>query len=123
MVAVARGQPHQSAAVEIHSTGVQQIRVLIRKNAARPKPHLPVRLVDEVDVAHYPLAGGDGVLEFAGVRINQVQVPPAAALGHVDDFVGPLQPVHEAQVQVLGVRGPDEGLAPLVDDVARRAGV
>ena len=118
VIAVARRQPHQSTAIEIHAAIMNQIRVLIRINAARAKPHHPVRLVDAVDAAHDPFAAGDGILQFARVRIDQIQVPPAVAFGGVDDFIGLLQPVHQGKVQVLGVGGPDECAGSFVDEVA-----
>src|SRR5207249_1467135 len=42
--------------------------------------------------------------------------------GRVNDFIGLLQPVYQAQAEVLRVGSPDKGLAPLVNDVADRAG-
>src|SRR2546422_1053582 len=75
------------------------------------------------NATHDILAFRDLVFDFAFLRIDQVEMPPAIALGHVNNFIGLLQPVDETQVQTLCVSGPDERLGCLVDEVADCAGL
>src|SRR5262249_13453802 len=87
-----------------------------------PEPHLSIGLVDAVNAAHDPGARGNGVVQFPGDSIYEVEVPPAIAFGGVNDFLALLQPMNRAQIQVLRVRRPNEGFAPLINKVARGTG-
>jgi hypothetical protein len=123
VVAVALGQGDQARAVEVDAVVVDEVRVLAGVLAARPEPDLALRLVDAIDPADDPVALGDRVLHPALLGVDQVEVPPAVLLGDVNDLVGLLEPGDEVDAEVLRVRGPDERVALLVDQVAARAGV
>ena len=88
MVAVALGQGDEAGAVEVDAVVVDEIRVLPGILAAGAEPDLPLLLVDAVDAAHDVFALRDLVLDLALLRVDQVEVPPAVALGGVDDLVG-----------------------------------
>src|SRR5207249_11849961 len=97
------------------------IGVLVIILAAGAKPNLPLLFINAVHAAHDPIALRDLILDSAFLRIDQIEMPPAVALGSEDDLVGLLQPVDEIQPQVLRVGGPDERRAPLVDQVANHS--
>ena len=92
VAAVALGQGDQSGAVEIDAVVMDEVRILVGVLAAGAEPDLPLLLVDAVDAADDVRALGDLVLDLAGLGVDQVEVPPAVALGDVDDLVGPVEP-------------------------------
>ena len=114
VVSVAFGQRRESRAVEVHSTEVHVIRILLRPDAARAEPDLPTFVIHAFHAAHDPLATGNLVLDFAGFCIVKVKMIPAVAFAHPDDFSRFVQVVSEAFRRVI-----DERRALLVDDGAR----
>src|SRR5262245_35583908 len=100
---------------------VDEVGVLSGIPPAGPEPHLPSGLVDTVDAAHHPLAARDLLLHLAGA-VYQVEVPPAVALGAVDDLVAAVEVAQEA-AGALRVGRPQERFRAFVEEVARRAGV
>src|SRR5262249_37399492 len=49
------------------------------------------------------------------------QLPPAVALRNVNDLISLFQPGHRVDADVFRVRGPNERLALLVDEISRLA--
>ena len=86
MVRVGRGQRHQPGPVEVDPVVVHEVRVLARIHPARAEPDLPLVLVDLQDFAHDPVALRDLVLHGPGDAVVQIEMVPAVALGHPDDF-------------------------------------
>ncbi len=91
----------QARAVEVDAVVVDEVRVLARIHAARAEPDLALLLVDAHDVPDHPVALGDLVLHRAGRAIVQIEVVPAVALRHPDDFlaVGDIEAVALARVR------------------------
>ena len=102
---------------------MDEVRVLPGILASGAEPDLPLLLVDEVNAADDVVSARDLVLDLPLLRIDEVEVPPAVALGGVEDLAGLVEPVHGLQVHVLGVCGPDERAGLLVDQVPGLAGV
>ena len=59
----------------------------LRVLAAGAEPDLALFLVDLVDAAHDVRPGVITFLSLPGLGVDQVEVPPAVALGDVDDLV------------------------------------
>ena len=123
VAAVALRQGDQAGAVEVDAVVMDEVGILIRVLTAGAEPDLTLRLVDRGRCPGRRTAPGDRVLDRAGLRVDQVEVPPAVALRGVDQLGRIVEPGHGAQADGLAVRGPDEGVALLVDDVARPAGL
>src|SRR5262249_6801702 len=102
---------------------MNEVRVLSLVLAAGPEPDLPTCLIDAVDATDDVGAARDLVLDLSLLDVDQVKMPPAVAFRGVDDLPRLLQPVDEVETDVLGVRGPDEGLGLLVEEVPRLGGV
>ena len=93
VVAVSLGQSHQIAAVETDTIVVDKVGILIRILAAGVKPDLTRAFIDPIDSAYHIRSVRDRVLDRAGLGVDQVEMPPAVALGDVDDLARLLQPV------------------------------
>src|SRR5690348_5119671 len=63
------------------------VRVLLGPDAARPKPDLPLVVVDPVHSSHHPRSASDLVLHVPGARVVKIKVIPAVSLGHPDHVV------------------------------------
>ena len=97
-----------------------------RCHAAGAEPQLPLLFVDLDHVAHRPRALGDLVLHRAGRAVDQVEVVPAVALRHPDDFlaVGEVVAIALAGLQRRGAAVViEERLRLFGDHRARGAGV
>ena len=97
VVAVALGERDQAGAVEVDAVVMDEVRVLVRVLAAGAEPDLAASsssIRSMPRTTYSPL--GDRVLDLAGLRVDQVEVPPAVALGDVDDLVGLVEPVDGA---------------------------
>ena len=123
VTAVARRQGDQAGAVEIDSVVMDEVGILVRIPAAGAEPDLSLGLVDPVDAPHDVRTLGDRVLDCSGLRIDQVEVPPAVSLRHINQLVGFLEPGHGGQAEGLAMGRPDECLALLVDDIGDLAGL
>src|SRR5262249_32260833 len=123
VVSVPVGQGDQFCAIEVDAIGVDEIRVLAGILAAGAEPDLPLRLVDEVDASNDIGPLGDLVLDRTGLRIEQVEMPPAVALRGVEDLTRFIEPVDGTQPHGLPMGGPDERRTRLVDEIANLAGV
>ena len=120
MVAVAIRQKNHAGAVKVHPAVVDKIRVVIRKHATGMEPDFAAVLVNPVDAAHHPLAGGNRCHLSAGPGIDQVEMPPSAAFGGMDQAVGFFEPRDGIEVQAFGMGGPDEGRDFRQSDCVRR---
>src|SRR5262245_40879247 len=120
---VALGESNQVGAIEIDAVVMDQVGVLVRVLAAGLEPDLPFVLVDTLDATNDVLARSDQVLDLALPGIDQVQVPPAIALGGIEDLLAIPQPAHRWQVHAVRVSRPDKCLGLLVDDIADLAGL
>ena len=87
MIGVGGRQRREAGAVEVDAVVVQEIWILAGRHAAGAEPDLALVLVDLLDVTHHPVTLRDLVLHGAGLAVVQVQVIPAVALGHPDDFL------------------------------------
>src|SRR5262249_10964696 len=101
---------------------MNQVRILTVVPAAGAEPDLTIFFVNLIDAADDPLAFGDLVLQLAFLAVVKIQVPPAVHFGDVNQFITVVEVMNEV-AGPLCVRGPDERLALLVDQVARLAGV
>src|SRR6185436_2127505 len=86
------------------------------------EPNLALVLIDLVDSSHDVGPGSDDIFELARLGIDQVEVPTAVALCHVDDLVRPIEPGDRADAQGFSMGRPDESLGLLVDQNAAVAG-
>ena len=100
VVGVGRRVGGEARAVEVDPVVVDEVRILARIHAARAEPDLALLFVDAEHVAHDPLALGDLLLHRTGDAVIEVQVVPAVALRHPDDFlaVGDIETVTLARV-------------------------
>ena len=126
MVAIGIGKFGQAGAIEVDPVVVGEVGILAGVHPARLEPDLPLVLIHAVHHAHHPLALGDLVLHLAGDAVIKVKMLPAVTLRGPDDLL--------AVIQVVAVPAPagktlgqqvvvDEGLAGLVDQRARLAGL
>ena len=93
MSPVACGEFNQIGAVEIYTGEVDVVRILIGINPSELKPDLALFVVDAIDFVDDPFAFGDLVFGRAGFAVEEVEVIPAVAFGHPDDFLGFLKPM------------------------------
>src|SRR5436305_1703945 len=100
---------------------MDEVGILTGILAPGAEPDLPLLLVDQVDSPDDVLPPCHLVLDLALLRIDQVEMPPAAALRGVEDLAGPVEPVDRPQAHILGVGGPDERAGLLIDEVPGRA--
>jgi hypothetical protein len=103
----------QAGAVEVHPVQVREVRVLALLVAVRDEVHDARLLVHVLDVAVHELARRDLVLQLA-VRVEQVVVAPAVALGPVNQL---LAVVDQEEGPRLHVR-----VQPLLDERLHLAG-
>ena len=126
MVRVAVGESRQPGAVEIDPIVVREVRILAGIHAAGAEPDLPLDGIDVLHGAHDPLAFGDLVLHRAGGAVVEIQMVPAVAFRHPDDFLAVVHVVAEllAGIGERAVRGAvgEERLRLFRDDRARGAG-
>src|SRR5262249_23937316 len=112
-------------AVEIDAAIMDVIGILRRINAAGPEPDLAILHIDAIDEADQPFALGDLVFHRAGRLIDQVQMGPAVALRHPDDFAGRLDHLLKISASLIiasliNVSVVDERVARFIDDRAHR---
>lgn len=93
MSPVACGEFDQVGAVEINAGKVDVVRILIGINPSELKPDLALFVIDAIDFVDDPFAFGDLVFGRAGFTVEEVEVIPAVAFGHPDDFLGFLKPM------------------------------
>ncbi len=116
--AVALGENDQAAAIEIDPAIMDVIGILVGVDAAGAEPDLPRLVIDAIDAAHHPTPLGDLVFHSAGVGVVEIEMVPAVALRHPDDFIRFIEIVGEELAAVV-----DEGFALFVDDGAGVAGL
>ena len=118
MIAIALGQCDESGAVKIDAVIVNEVRVL--PGVLSPARNQTCRLSSSIRsmprTTKAPL--GDRVLDFAFLRVDQEELSPAVALRRIDDLVGLVEVCDGSEVNILGVRSPDERRGLLVDQVA-----
>ena len=117
MIRVGRRVGREAGAVEVDAVVVDEVRILSGIHAARAEPDLALVFVDAEHVAHDPFALGDLLLDRAGDAVIEIQVVPAVAFRHPDDFlaVGDVEAVTLARVR-------KERFRLLADDRSRLAG-
>ena len=87
VIGIFGGQQQRLAAIQPGLVQMAVVRVPAGFPAASGEVDLPGFLIHRVNVEHRPIAGADGVLQFPGLRIAQLQMPPAAFGGIPDCFV------------------------------------
>ena len=92
------------------------IRVFLLAQTACHEPDFASRLIDVQHLTHRPCTFRDLVFHGAFLRVVEVEMAPAVAFAHPDEFVRVVQPVPP---RLLGVV--DEGLRGLLDHHAHRA--
>ncbi len=104
MVAVSLGQTHETGPVEIDAAKVHVIRVLVSPQAAREEPHFTLFGINVDDVANHPGALRDPVLQSPGGDVTQIEMTPAVALAHPQQFVCLVQPMSPSLIGVVDER-------------------
>ncbi len=87
------------------------VRVLAWMDAAGAEPDLPLGLVHAIDTANNPGTFGDLVLYLPGLGVVKIEMVPAVAFRHPDQFAGTVEVVQEILARVVDERG-----ALLLDD-------
>src|SRR5262245_4718250 len=115
---ISRSESHEACAIKVHAVVVNEIRVLIGIAAAGAKPNLAIVFVDALDAADDIVALGDLVFDRSILGVDQIDMPPAIALGNIKDLVGLLEPRNWGDADVFGVSSPDERVSFFVDQIA-----
>src|SRR5690625_2744661 len=66
---------------------MDKIGVLILIIPSRTEPDLPVIPIDMVYISHHPFASCNLILYRPAAGVIEIEVPPAIALRHPDDFI------------------------------------
>ena len=105
------GENGEVGAIEIGAAYLNIVGVLVWHDAADVKPYLPFIAIDPLDTANHPVSFGDLILHLAGEGIVEIEMIPAVALRHPDNFVGVVEIFDELFAGVI-----DKGFAVFVDD-------
>jgi len=70
---------------------MEKIRVLTLIHATSQKQHLASLIIHLNHTPHHPLAFGDLIFHLAGAAVIKIEVVPAIAFGHPDDFLTVVQ--------------------------------
>ena len=116
VIAIALSELLEAAAIKVHPAEVEVVGVFVFAQTAGEEPDLALGIIDMKDFSHGPCALGDLVFSFAGFGVVQVEVAPAVAFAHPEEFAGGVQPVTPGLLSVV-----DEGLGGFFDDDAHGA--
>src|SRR5690625_7467752 len=85
---------------------MDKIRVLILIIHSRTEPDLPVIPLDMVYISHHPFASCNLILYRPAAGVLEIEVPPAIALRHPDDFITILAiaPTERGGIATKGLR-------------------
>src|SRR5262249_34093255 len=97
------GKPGEAGAVEIDPAMVDVIRVLIRIEAADPKCDLILLWIEMIHATNEPFALRNGRGLFR-LRVDPVNMIPAAAFAHPDEFAAFGQESQESLVRIIEER-------------------
>ena len=99
----------RSGAVEIDAVEMEEVRILVRGSCRWRGTRSAACLVDAIDAADHPLALGDLVLDLPPFGVDQVQMPPAVALGGPEDLVAVAEVMAVTRPRLAPAAGEGDG--------------